>query len=65
MVRTTEVDRVRPVCKEEGRAFSGTKLSNVHITPTNTPMEKEGLGNTTSAGQTNSLGLKDDSCRVV
>lgn len=58
MERTTEADRTRPACKEGGRAFSGTRLSNIHTIPSNTPMEKEALDPTTSAGQTKTVWLK-------
>lgn len=58
MERTIEADRTRPACKGGGRAFSGTRLSNIHTTPSNTPMETEALDPTTSAGQANTVWSK-------
>lgn len=50
MERTTEVNRTRPVCKEDDPVSSGTRLTSIPTTPTNILMEKEVLGHTTSAG---------------
>ncbi len=52
------MDRTRQAWKEGGRAFSGMRLSSIRTTPSNTPMEKEVLDHTTSAGQGNTVGVE-------